>query len=743
MDRLIALVRGGAHAELEAALAELLPTYPDVAMLWKLLGVARWARQKDARQALSRAVALAPDDAEAVCNLGHALLEKGDLEQAEQACRRAIALSPAMPEAHLNLGNALQARRQLDDALESYRRAVELRPGYAEAQSNLGQTLLALGRPAEAAESCRRAVEAQPRLTAAQVNLGKAQLDLGQFEAATNSFRVALALDPKLAEAHINLGNALRSLGRYDDAFETYRQAVVLLPDDAVAHLNLGNAQFDLCRYEDAIASYRRVLELHPQSVEARVYWGNALLNLWRTEQAAEHFEAALTLRPGDFGALLGLANAYFDCQAYVSAEAHYRQALQRRPDSVAALGALAGTLRLMNRAHEAEAVCREALALDPNSAPVYEVMAELHADRGDFGEAERLHRTALSLAPGRPTSLASLAYLRRMTPLDAAWLTEAQPLADQVPIPRYEVRLRFALGKYFDDLGEYDRAFENFQRANQVAGRYRDPYDPDEFKARIDRLIEHYDADWFARPRPRAERSARPVLMVGLPRSGTTLTEQTVASHPSVFAAGELPNWPLAGRGHPPESMAGSDVDELLGDLAAAYLRTLAEHSSDAPRVLDKAHANYLNLGLINAALPNARVIHVVRDPLDTCLSLYTHDYAFGYEYAHDLKNLAVHFRNYRRLMRHWRAHLPPGVLFEVRYEDLVADHEGQTRRILDFLGLPWDERCLRFYQRPASLHNFSRWQVRQKLNSGSVGRWRRYQRHLGPLLELLDEPA
>jgi tetratricopeptide (TPR) repeat protein len=303
---------------------------------------------------------------------------------------------------------------------------------------------------------------------------------------------------------------------------------------------------------------------------------------------------------------------------------------------------------------------------------------------------------------------------------------------------------LHYALGKYFDDLQQYDKAFQQYQRANELKKQFFERYHPEQLTAIVDELIRIYSRDWLEQARPYGTASSRPVFVFGLPRSGTSLAEQILASHPQVFGAGELMFWTNASNGYQAMLRRATVPVELpLQQFAQDYLQLLERLSPDAQRVIDKMPGNFMHLGLLHAALPQARMIHMRRDPIDTCLSIYFQNFSSVIAYANDLHDLAHYYQQYRRIMQHWQAVLPPGQVLEVSYEALVADQEGSTRRMLEFVGLPWDARCLEFQQNSRSVVTSSRWQVRQKITTGSVARWQRYQQHLGPLMSLLQEPA
>jgi tetratricopeptide (TPR) repeat protein len=329
------------------------------------------------------------------------------------------------------------------------------------------------------------------------------------------------------------------------------------------------------------------------------------------------------------------------------------------------------------------------------------------------------------------------MAHLRKMTVGDAAWAAQAQRIAEQGLPPRDEVHLRFAIGKYLDDVREFDDAFANFRRAHELKKRYGERYDRQRMTRGVDRAIHSYDREWARRPRIDANPSARSVFVVGMPRSGTSLAEQILASHPAIFGAGELPFWNSAAsnESHP---RSGEPSGDIYPRLAADYLRLLEKLSSGAQRVVDKMPANFLSLGLIHEALPNARIIHMRRNPIDTCLSIYFQHFKSAHSYADDLDDLVHYYSEYSRLVKHWRDALPEDVILDVPYESLIDDQEGWSRKMLQFVGMPWEPCCLDFHRAERSVMTASNWQVRQKINRSSVERWRNYEKFIGPLLSL-----
>ena len=595
--------------------------------------------------------------------------------------------------------------RQGKDALQALEKTVQLSPEDAEAHSNLGNALRARRLFDEAAASHRRALALQPSYAEAHNNLGTALRDLGQRDQAVESFHRALALKPRFAVAHCNLGEAFRSLGQFDEALTCYFRALEIQPDFIEAHSRVGDVSLDIGRLHDSLASYRRVIAFKPDLATAHYGEGNALLGLGQYGEAVSSYRRALALKPA-------------------FADAHNN---------------LGVALRQLGRPTEAATSCRTALQIDPNLVAAIVFLAQLHADGGAFVEAEDEFRRALSIEPDSPEAWAGIAGLRKMTGSDAGWLAEAQRIAGRPLLPRQEIALRYAIGKYFDDTRDFEQAFVNYQRANELTKLHRPAHDRQGVTQAVDRIVHRYDRAWIHGARNDANSTPRPVFIVGMPRSGTTLAEQILAAHPAVFGAGELSFWNIASTTHEslPHHKAG---DALISELGDAYLKILRDLSADALRVSDKMPDNFKWLGLIHAALPKARIIHLRRNPLDTCLSIYFQNFQNGHSYANDLDDLSHFYGEYLRTMTHWQLTLPEGAILEVLYEDLIDDPETWSRKMLEFVGLEWEPACLDFHLASRTITTFSKWQARQKINKSSVDRWRNYERYLGPLLSLVS---
>lgn len=667
-----------------------------------------------------------------------ALVNQGRPGEAEQRVRAALKSHERAGILWKILSVALL--RQNKDALPALRRAAELLPNDAEAARNLGTALHERGQWTEAAETLRQVLVLEPGNPDVMLEYADSLRGLGRTPESIPLYQRALELDPNLAEAHNNLGNAFLEMSRHADAFDSYRQAMALKPRDPQISFNLGLALTGLGRREEAAESYRRTLQLNPNHPQALVNLGNLLRDLGDRNGAVPLYRRAVELDPRNAANHCNLGNVLFELRQIEPALASYRQSLTLQPDHAPAHLGMAFVQRQQRRPDEAEASCRQALAIDPHYAEALSFLGELEADRGRFAEAERLFQQVIGIAADPSFALASIATHRKMTTEDTRWLESArQALAAPLPLGQ-EISLRYALGKYFDDTRQYDSAFAEYRQANELTKRYGITYNRANLAERIDRITHTFDRDLFAASAPRASAAETPILIVGMPRSGTSLMEQILASHPAVFGAGEVTYWNSAyDRYREAELKANTAALNLIPELADGYLALLASLSGNASRVVDKMPANFMYAGLIHAAFPRARIIHMKRHPLDTCLSIYFQNFFNIGAYANDLDDLAHYYGEYSRITAYWRATLPPQAYLEVPYEDLVADQETWTHRVLEFAGLPWDPRCLQFHQTDRVVITASRWQVRQKIHATSAGRWRHYEKFLAPLRALV----
>jgi tetratricopeptide (TPR) repeat protein len=485
--------------------------------------------------------------------------------------------------------------------------------------------------------------------------------------------------------------------------------------------------------YLEAIDIFSDLLELDPRDAIALNNLGAALSRLSRFQEAEEYFRSAVKIRP-DFVEAHSNLGMVLRWRGFLDdSEKALRQALKLNSRYVDARIGLGMTLTISNRFREATGHFKKALKMRPRDPEVLYGMGQIAGMEGRFDESEKILKRALEVSPKMPAAWAALAGLRKMTPSDDAWLRTVEEIAAGSGIPPMEsATLHFAMGKYYDDIGQFERAFKNFRTANELLKPIAESYDREARKNFVDRLIGLQPTNKMAAAPGGASASMRPVFVVGMMRSGTSLTEQIIASHPMAKGAGELEYWNTAVREHGAEMRQGQNLIEERAKqrLAEGYLRTLEKVSPTALRVIDKAPLNSDHLDIIHSTFPNARIIYMRRDPIDTCLSCYFQNFSLGHTFTFDLSDLAHYYHEHHRLMNHWRTVLPQGSILDVPYEELVADQEGWTRKMLDFIELEWDARCLEFQATERAMKTASFWQARQKIFNSSVQRWRNYEK-------------
>lgn len=490
--------------------------------------------------------------------------------------------------------------------------------------------------------------------------------------------------------------------------------------------------------HSEAVGLYQACVRLNPRHTDAINNLAATLCELGRYEEAENHFRAAISLNAnhpeahGNLGALLRSKGRLDD------AEASLRRAIKLRPDFIDARCNLGSTLTALGRLRDARAHFKRALKVVPRHAGALLGLGHVARLEGRFEETGAMFKRALKANPTMPDLWASMVGQRKMTTADADWLKRAEELAAGRITPLQDADLRFAMGKYCDDVGDFPRAFDNYRRGNALLKNVAGPYERGARTRFVDDLIQAYSSQASFIPADGASDSVQPIFVVGMMRSGTSLAEQIIASHPSVKGAGELGFWNDAVREHESAVRAAPLERVRRTRLSQAYLRVLTSRVPHASRIVDKAPVNSDYLGLIHSVFPRARIIYMRRNPIDSCLSCYFQQLSPALTFTMDLSDLAHYYHEHHRLIAHWRSVLPPGTILDVPYAELVADQEGWTRKILEFLGLEWDRQCLDFHKTNRPVVTASFWQVRQKMYRESVERWRNYAQFIGPLLRL-----
>ncbi|MBK9161358.1 MAG: sulfotransferase [Nitrosomonadales bacterium] len=590
------------------------------------------------------------------------------------------------------------------------------------------------GRLAEAEHLYRIILQIQPNHPDANHNLGVIALQVKQPAGALPHLRIAFESNPDHTQYRLSYIEALIQTGQVGLARQAFDEGRLRrLKDDAVEALAR--------RLNDTPAAPSQ------QDIDALA----ARFNEGRYEEAAV-LAQALTLRFPQHGIVWkGLGLAFHRMNRNEDALAPMRKAIALSPMDPEAHNNLGIALKELDRLSEAEASCRKALQIKPDFAEVHCNLGNITKELGRLDEAETSYLQAIKFKPDLVIAHYNLVQSRKSNAsdnqLDALIVLENEARNGIALFSHNDlVLMNFTLGKYYDDLGDHYKAFPYFLEGCHLKRATLD-YKADQTTHLFDAIIHHFSAGAMARLRGVGDPSSVPIFVLGMPRSGTTLTEQIIASHPMVHGAGELTDLSAIAHRHVagipyPNYMRQINPAQLT-KMGSEYVACLRPRAPDSSRITDKMPGNFTALGLIHLTLPNAKIIHVRRDPVDTCLSCFTKLFSGGQEYSYDLTELGRYYADYARLMDHWRMVLPEGAFLEVQYEDIVADQETQARRLIEYCGLEWDDACLNFHKNKRAVRTASVTQVRQPIYRTSVQRWKPYEKFLGPLFEALGDLA
>ncbi len=691
-----------------------------------------------------------PFEPNALHMLGVAALQLNQPQKAAELIGRAIALRPAEASFHCNQGEAFRRLGQFDTAAQCFRAALQYQPRYAEAANNLGLVLEAQGNLAEARAGYETALRYNPNFAQALNNLANVLRRSGDTEGALAYFRKAAQADPNFVEAHSNLGQLLLEEFQYEEARTYCQRAVELDPGFFPARNNLGNVLRELGRIADAKSCYAEALRLNPNSALTCNNIAQAFQEEGDLAEAFNWYQRAVQQDPKSARIYTNVASLMRELDRNGEAAALFRKALETDPSYVEAHEGLASLLLEDGRHAEAEAHFREAIRIQPTHASAFVGLGEYYAELGKMKDAESCLRNALHLRRFNPSASTQLAMLHRgkLSADDQAALEAYLQSPRLTPFRR--APLQYALAHVLDGKGQYERAAGLLREANATSTRERARrgrgYDPAEHAALVSELIGIFTPEFLARTSGFGSPSARPIFVLGLPRSGTTLTEQILASHKKVHGAGEL-SFVRASLQSLPAVMNSKEsalrclsqiTPEAAQIVARGHLERLAALNSSAEHVVDKMPENYLYIGLIALLFPNAKIIHCRRDLRDIAVSCWMTNFRH-IRWATNEDAIASHIAQYQRIMAHWRTVLP-GRFLDVDYEATVADLEGSARKLLAFANLEWDPACLNFHQTDRVVRTASITQVREPIHQRSVERWRKYEPALGALFAKLS---
>ncbi len=649
------------------------------------------------------------DMARAAFDRALTFLRAGDGAMAERLCRDALTECPGEPNLTSLLGAALNRQGRGQEAEPLLRSALEEEPNYGKGQEELGRSLLQQGRFDEAIDCLRRALELEPELQSAKLTLVHVLTESGRGEQAQALMQGFLRADP--ARALIAKAGECHRAGRLEEAEAIYREVLGRDPRNLEALRLLALIAMDTEHYGQAEKLLQRAVEIAPDFLAAWVDLSRAQLERFDLPAALLSIGRARELNPHSANVQVHVGNVLARSGRHDEAIATYRRAIELQPDWPPGYLGLGNALKTVGRQAEAIESYRRATVLRPQSSEAWWSLSNLKTFRFEPPEIEAMEKQL-----------------------------ETHAMSDEAL-----VQFCFALAKAREDGGDYAHAFELYERGNRTR-RARESYDPVQTEVINERIMQVFDADFLARHAGQGHPDPAPIFVVGLPRTGSTLIEQILASHSHVDATHELPeagrliqriNRERRDRVTYPEAVRDFDGEDWSA-LGRSYLDETRKYRREAPRFVDKMPNNFASIGLLGLALPNARFINTRRYPLDTCLSCYKQLFAKGQPFTYDLVELGEYYLQYARMMAHWQAALPGRVL-DVHYESMVTDQEGETRRLLEFCGLSWEDSCLRYHETERAIRTASSEQVRRPIYDSSIDTWRHFERELAPLIEIL----
>jgi tetratricopeptide (TPR) repeat protein len=676
------------------------------------------------------------------------LFSEGKYRQAERVCRQIIDSRPGQADAHNILGVTLNALGDGKEAVASIKRAIKLAPNAPSYHANLGEVLRQLGRVDEAGIALREAVKLDPKNAQALNNLGIIHYEKKQYQDAVDCYQAALKARPRMAEAFNNLGNALRQTGDPDGAMQAYQDALTMREIYPEAYNNLGTLLKEDKQPDEAEHALKKAIAQSPNYVEAH----NNLAALYYSQNkdvdALRTLSEVLKIAPRNATSLLLTARIQLRRNNFKATEQAARMVIADEPDNADALTVLGQLLHETDRYEEAITVLEDALARVPDNAEARNFYGVALKSVGRLDEAREHILKALKLNDNMYGAYANLNDLVDFAKEDDLFnrmevIFEAakDPEADQF------IPLHFAFAKALDDRGEHVRALEHYITGGRLK-RAQLSYVESETFDFFDGIKKAFPKEVFANRKFAGIDDERPVFIVGMPRSGSTLVEQILASHPDVYGAGEvkylsralgqlrdrfpsLPRYP---------QMMNKIGPAQLEMVANNYLGAITAGVGDSKRITDKLLTNYFFVGLIHLLFPKAKIIHTMRDPVDTCLSGFTKLFKDDMPHSYDLNELGRYYGQYRSLMEHWTKVLPKGVLTTVAYEDVVSDTEKAAKKLIEFLGLEWDKVCLDFHKSDRPVKTASVAQVRKPIYNTAVKRWKKYGPGLQPLVDAIE---
>ena len=722
----------------------------------KVLGFLKAGDFDKARQMANAMLEQAPMAADSHYASGLVHLMQGDANAAIPFLKNAHEQSANDAVCVANLGVAYQRAAELDEAIGCLKKAIQLKPDYSEAKYNLACALLDNKQAEEALELFTELSRAEPGNANYICAMADAQREAGKFKKAVRLYNKALEKDTNLVRAHINLAPFMMHADKVDEAIMHCRKVIELDASQVLAYKNLGDCLLQQEELEEAMEAYADAYEIDSENVELCVAIGHVWLETSDHGEASSWFQKAIVMDNENIPAHCGLAEIVRNNGNIPQALELLTPLLESEPDNIEVLMAMADTLWEDGDAETALEHLRHMQRLQPERVALRGKIGQILSSSGAVDKAIEEYQTALDQSPRCIPALCGLATSQR------GKLDEANAKTMEAMLENKKLRsgalasLHSGLAFYYDGIKESEKAAEHMKQANINQWDSRSKrgweYEPQKQEEHITRLIKTFDSDYFERVKDLGNPDITPVFIVAMPRSGTTLTEQILARHSKVLGIGErnfasqaFSQFTNTGQGDVEENFSNLETitSKEIASITKRYLGRLQQlkdkaDKSDALRVVDKMPDNYSLVGWILTLFPNAKIIHAARDPRDVALSCWMTQFG-AIRWACHTEHLVHRIQQYQRIMDHWREVIPDRFI-EMNYEDLVANQEEESKRLIEYIGLDWDESCLKFYESDRLIRTASITQVRQPIYNKSVAKWKRYENYIADLFDPLS---
>ena len=631
--------------------------------------------------------------------------------------------------------NKLYQGQKFDDAEKLAMLLTENIPTHPYPWKILGALQLQRGKLFDSLFSMQKSVDLAPKDSQTHFNLGITLKQLGRLDEAKVSYSQATDLKPNFAEAHNNLGNVLKQLGRLDEAIESFKQATIHKPNFAEAHNNLGNALKQLERLDEAEVSYLKAISCKPDYAEAHYNKGVILKELGRLDEAVACYVQAIELQPNHPNAYYNLGNTLKKLGRLDEAQEKYSQAIALKPDFVEAYNNLGVTLKQVGSLNDAESIFAQAIAIKPSFAEAYNNFGNTLKQLGRLEEAEKRYSQAVKLKPDFAEAHRNLSTMKTFEFQDDQYSKMLELYRDKNISEEQLCHINFGLAKACEDLQNFKQAYKYYNEGNKLRKKELN-YDINQDIEFFHQIKNHYQQiSQLSLENHNLLDYPKPILIVGMPRSGTSLVEQIISSHSQMMGAGELPFVGKFG-GSIARGLSKINADSLL-DFRSKYLKKLQKIANGKLIVTDKMPQNFRFIGLIAAAIPEAKIVHVKRSPAAVCWANYKQYFiSKNIGFCYSLDDVVEYHNLYENLMEFWQSHVSQRI-YQLNYELLVEHQESEIKNLIEYLDVDWDEKCLSPEKNTRSVATASNVQIRKKVYQGSSQQWKNYKPFLNGALD------